>query len=1489
MRVWQAWTVFIALPFALVALWSTVGQGASASAGTVSHSCDESSAAVAGETVTGVVEVPGSGSVWFGVELEPHRSISLWLAVEEGADALPDPILVGYRNVGDSGTGGTFGVHAEIDGRRWYPLWSARRTVVCVEVASRAQNGSGSFSVVVEVETDEGLGGGSDGYSADIPAGTDTTDAVTAGQQTQYGEGPTHKSGFLGDGGPGDEDWFRVDLDGGFDYRISVIPDPDAPAVDRLADPVIVGIFDSGGNAVTAGLSWASGPRSPVNFRPSVDGEYFVAVGSGTGGRGSFVVCVDRVGWVSVCNPPSGHEATSEPGPVSGLKLVPGVRQILATWAAAADQTGGEADFYEVEWKTASQAWEEARRTYIDVTRYTIAGLVSGIVHNVRVTGFNTAGHGPSAEGRATPEGSPDPPAGVTAEASDKSVALSWTAPGSDGGSPVTKYQYRYSDDNGVTWDPDWDDVSDSDSDNDLSDELALTVADLTNGTAYTFQVRAVNVRGPSQPAQVVATPATVPEPPTGVTAEASDGSVALSWTAPGSDGGSPVTKYQYRYSDDNGVTWDPDWDDVSDSDSDNDLSDELALTVADLTNGTAYTFQVRAVNVRGPSQPAQVVATPATVPEPPTGVTAEASDGSVALSWTAPGSDGGSPVTKYQYRYSDDNGVTWDPDWDDVSDSDSDNDLSDELALTVADLTNGTAYTFQVRAVNVRGPSQPAQVVATPATVPEPPTGVTAEASDGSVALSWTAPGSDGGSPVTKYQYRYSDDNGVTWDPDWDDVSDSDSDNDLSDELALTVADLTNGTAYTFQVRAVNVRGPSQPAQVVATPATVPEPPTGVTAEASDKSVALTWTAPDSDGGSPVTKYQYRQGPAGSKWWSAWEAVPDGEDTGTSTGDETGYTVTGLINGTKVRLEVRAVNAMGESDESSQGTATPKGPPEEPSSMMTTPGDKKLGVSWAEPGIDGGSDVTGYRIEWKQSTQTWDQASSNNPAASARAYDITGLTNGTTYDVRLAAKNAKGTGPYLELSAAPTNTAGTPQDLTVAGARHDHLTVRWKAPVGAADLTITHYLLEWRASSEPYNAAKQRTVESGFHEIGKDPNPLRNEITYYVRVTTKNGTTSLGSAEATAVTLSAERHTEANIVQEYETEYPWLRQAFSSYPVEIVLISTRGILGQYERLIGLLDGWERTVNKGRRITLRWRVYLGAKVPVHEYAHHFTLDPRVPNNLLPVGVGWLYFHQASEKPGGGYCPVHEVYADMLTYVTLGATNIRSTQPDFNYLIECRPILNVHPIFERSQPTTESQTVATSIAKGETPQWFNTNYALSDNTLDLDSIWSDIRETTAESQVSYNDPAYYFRGFAGGYCSSAEANWALEQWTSNGEHPGYNNPWVDGGCTSRQPQNLTLAAGDTSITVTWQAPLYASSPTVDQYLVQWRLETEDYSDTNKAIVSATSALSHTISSLTNGKKYFVRVAAVATSAPSNLEDDDGRSRVAEASATPTAGP
>ena len=87
--------------------------------------------------------------------------------------------------------------------------------------------------------------------------------------------------------------------------------------------------------------------------------------------------------------------------------------------------------------------------------------------------------------------------------------------------------------------------------------------------------------------------------------------------------------------------------------------------------------------------------------------------------------------------------------------------------------------------------------------------------------------------------------------------------------------------------------------------------------------SLAVSWTAPSSDGGSAVTAYDLRhiKTSADESVDSIWSVVDDVWITG---GGTLQHTLTGLIGGTQYDLQVRAVNAGGDGPWSATATGTP-------------------------------------------------------------------------------------------------------------------------------------------------------------------------------------------------------------------------------------------------------------------------------------------------------------------------------------------------------------------------------------------------------------------------------------------------------------------------------------------------------------------------------------------------------------------------------------
>ena len=132
-------------------------------------------------------------------------------------------------------------------------------------------------------------------------------------------------------------------------------------------------------------------------------------------------------------------------------------------------------------------------------------------------------------------------------------------------------------------------------------------------------------------------------------------------------------------------------------------------------------------------------------------------------------------------------------------------------------------------------------------------------------------------------------------------------------------------------------------------------------------------------------------------------------------------YEITGLNPKTAYDVRITALPAAGNQVSQTQtwsftaARLSTADPPEKPLNLrVRSLQSRQLAVSWGAPASDGGSPVTAYRVRWKPLAAPAfapDDAADVN--ASARAYDITGLTNDTVYEVQVGARNAVNYGGY--------------------------------------------------------------------------------------------------------------------------------------------------------------------------------------------------------------------------------------------------------------------------------------------------------------------------------------------------------------------------------------------------------------------------------------------------------------------------------------------
>ena len=102
---------------------------------------------------------------------------------------------------------------------------------------------------------------------------------------------------------------------------------------------------------------------------------------------------------------------------------------------------------------------------------------------------------------------------------------------------------------------------------------------------------------------------------------------------------------------------------------------------------------------------------------------------------------------------------------------------------------------------------------------------------------------------------------------------------------------------------------------------------------------------------------------------------------------------------------------------------------PTQPLSLTVATGDEiqELDASWQAPSSNGGSSITGYKVQWKRSADSWDtEADVSETTVTGTAHTITGLTDGVEYTVRVKAVNDVGEGPPS------AEASGTPEEAPI-------------------------------------------------------------------------------------------------------------------------------------------------------------------------------------------------------------------------------------------------------------------------------------------------------------------------------------------------------------------------------------------------------------------------------------------------------------------------
>mgnify|MGYP000724067680 CR=1 FL=1 len=712
---------------------------------------------------------------------------------------------------------------------------------------------------------------------------------------------------------------------------------------------------------------------------------------------------------------------SAKPGAPTSTKAVKTASGFTLSWMSPADDGGSAVTSYQLEVQAVDGSWSTLATLGSTVYSYNVPFPARATAVNYRVAATNALGLGAyAAITVSTPADLPGAPQNLTLTRTTGSSTLNWSAPTENGGAAILGYVVWRSVDNGTNW---------------VAYNSAVTATTFVvgvpaKGIKYVYAVSARNESGVGTKSNTV-TDETVATAPSAVRSVSFGYTPAnklqINWGIPVDGGGSPITAYRLERQAADGT-----WSVLNES---NVLNFQIDRDLP----GVLVAVRVTAINAVGSSAALSASwRTPYLQASAPQNFTAVDNGSTVVTTWAAPADLGGSTVSYYYVQMSKDGGVTW---------ANLTGVTGAGLGATVARPTKGTTWNYRVVALTAFGISLPSNTVAiSPAkTNPNAPTNRSLSfVADGSLTYAWYLPADNGGSPITSVIVEKSTDN-ISW---------TAIDGVAANATSVNVPRELPGVRLYFRVKVATEIGASNysPVASILTPYLKASAPQNFTATDNGSTVAVSWNAPASLGGSVVSQYAVQVSRDGGSTWGA-----------------IGYfgstAVSGLVSrptkGATWSYRIVARTGFGDSEASTAVViASALTAPSAPRlASMVLNADATITVKWTAPTDNGGSALTGYVVERSADNVNWTVLSTQTELVITTP---AGGPGARTF-IRVKATNAVGTSVQSSAYSVmvPYQVTSEPTSLVAASPAAGRVQLTWLAPATLGGSNVSQYQIQ--------------------------------------------------------------------------------------------------------------------------------------------------------------------------------------------------------------------------------------------------------------------------------------------------------------------------------------------------------------------------------------------------------------------------------------------